>query len=171
MKISDLKIAVARKKLLALAEGSADAGRSRNMGIILDAENENTLQSFLDLKQDLNLKQEDYKLIFCKERGAKNAIFDTPVISRKDFGWNGKSTEAVSTFLNTEYDVLISFTASENKMANFLVSVSNSRLKVGRLTTDKKGIFDLNISTELSSPGIFITELKKYLKILNTTTE
>lgn len=170
MKISDLKIAVARKKLLALAEDSAVAGKSRKLGIILDAEDENTFEAFLRLKQDLSLEEEDFHMVICRERGVKNAIFDTPVISRKDLGWNGRSGEEVSAFLGAEYDVLVSFTASENKMSNFLVSVSRARLKVGRLKEDKKGIFDLNISAELSSPEVFILELKKYLKILNTTT-
>lgn len=170
MKISDLKIAVARKKLLALAEDSAVAGRARKMGIILDAEDENALAAFLRLKQDLSLEQEDFRLVSCSEKSDKEPVFDIPVISRKDLGWNGRAGEEVLAFLGAEYDVLVSFTASENKLSHFLVSVSRARLKVGRLKEDKKGIFDLNISAELSSPEIFISELKKYLKILNTTT-
>ncbi len=74
-------------------------------------------------------------------------------------------------FLSAEYDLLISFTSSENKMADFLVSVSRARLKVGRKKSDENGIFDLNISAELSEPEVFTTELKKYLKILNATIE
>lgn len=154
---------------MALAEDSAIAGRSRQMGIILDAEDETLINSFRELKQDLNLKQEEFRIIICGEKATEKVFFDTPVICRKDFGWNGKSSEEVSAFLNAEYDVVISFTASENKMADFLVSVTRARLKVGRKTEDKKGIFDLNISADISSPEIFKSELKKYLKILKST--
>lgn len=170
MKISDIKIAIARQKLQALAEEPNGKGFSRKIGVILDSEDEKCFNAFFGLKQDLNLKEEDFLPVICPEKPIKNTIFDTPVISRKDFGWNGKPGEAAAAFLNSEYDVLISFTAEENKMADFLVSVSRARLKVGRKTLDEKGIFDLNISAALSSPKIFITELKKYLKILNTTT-
>ena len=170
MKISDIKIAIARKKLLALAGSPAGKDGSRKVGVILDSEEESGIKSFLGLKQDLGLREEDFLTVMCLEKPVKNVIFDTPVITRKDFGWNGKPGETASAFLNSEYDVLISFTAEENKMADFLVSVSRARLKVGRKTVDKKGIFDLNISAALSDPEIFITELKKYLKILNTTT-
>lgn len=166
MKISDLKIAIARKKLLALNENSTEKSGNRKMGIILDTDDEKTFQSFLLLKRDLQLEQEHFHLIFCRERTDKNTLFDTPLISRKDFGWNGRSSEAVSAFLNADYDVLICFTSEENKMADFIVSVTRARLKVGRKKEDKKGVFDLNISAELSSPEIFKTELKKYLKIL-----
>lgn len=170
MKISDIKIAIARKKLLALAEKPHGTSFSRKIGVILDSEDEKCFNAFLGLKQDLNLKEQDFLPVICLERHVSNVIFDTPVITRKDFGWNGKPGEAAAAFVNSEYDVLISFTAEENKMADFLVSVSRARLKVGRKTEDKKGIFDLNISAEQSSPEVFITELKKYLKIINTTT-
>ena len=168
MKISDIKIAVARKKLI--SSHSSEDGEERKLGIIIDSEDPGIYKVFLQLKEDLKLKQDDFLLVFCTEKPLKNSIFDAPVIGRKDFGWNGKAGENASAFLNANYDVLISFTAEENKMADFLVSVSRARLKIGRKTEDKKGIFDLNISAALSSPEVFVLEVKKYLKIFNKTT-
>lgn len=170
MKIFDIKISIAQKKILAIAEKPGRKRLSRKFGVILDSEDEKCFNTFLMLKQDLSLVKEDFMPVICMENEVINEDLDLPVISRKDFGWNGKASEAAATFLESEYDVLISFTAEENKMADFLVSVSRARLKVGRKTEDKKGVFDLNISADLSSPEVFITELKKYLKILNTTT-
>ena len=141
------------------------------MAVLLDLSADDALKAFMNLKEDLQLKSEDFRVVHCGKRGAKNDIFEAPVISLQDLGWSGRISEEASAFLNTEYDVFISFTASENKMADFLVSVSRARLKVGRKRSDKNGIFDLNISAELSQPEIFTAELKKYLKILNTTTE
>lgn len=169
MKISDIKIAVARKKLLALAEDTLTGKKTCKMAILLETEEETVLKPFLQLKQDLNLESADFKVVICGERGAKNDMFDYPFISIKDFGWNGTPNQETSAFLNIDYDVLISFTAEENKMANFLVSVTRARLKVGRKLHDKSDIFDLNISAAISAPEVFIEELKKYLKILKTT--
>ena len=168
MKISDIKIAIARKKLL--NSHSSEEGEGRKLGVIIDSEDTGIYNAFLQLKEVLRLKQQDFLLIFCTEKPLKNDNFDAPVIGRKDFGWNGKAGETASAFLDANYDVLISFTSEENKMADFLVSVSRARLKIGRKTEDKKGIFDLNISAALSSPEIFVIEVKKYLKIFNNTT-
>jgi len=169
VKISDIKIAVARKKLLGIAEASSGRSTGRKMAILLEVGDERSLNSFFELREELNLQEEDLRIVVCREKGSKNDLFEQPFISLKDFSWNGDLTESSSAFLDVEYDVLISFTASENKMADFLVSVTRARLKVGRKTEDLKGIFDLNISAELSAPEVFTTELKKYLKILKTT--
>lgn len=169
MKISDIKIAVARKKLLGIAQASPDRSKNRKIVILLEVGDEKSVNSFFQLREELSLEEDDLRIVICREKGSKNDIFEQPFISLKDFSWNGNLTESSSAFLDAEYDVLISFTASENKMADFLVSVTRARLKVGRKTEDVNGIFDLNISADLSAPEVFTTELKKYLKILKTT--
>jgi hypothetical protein len=169
VKISDLKIAVARKKLLNVAETSAIKTNAFKMGILLEVGDDKALHSFLQLRQELNLQDEDFKIVICREKDVKNAIFEYPFISIKDFSWNGSLKEESAAFLDAAYDVLISFTASENKMADLLVSVTRARLKVGRKKEDEMGIFDLNISSDLSAPDVFTAELKKYLKILKKT--
>ncbi len=169
MKIADIKIALARRKLLGLSSQAAAEGRLQKMGIILEAEEGDLLDPFLKLKEDLNFTDEDIQILICRKKGAKNDIFEYPSVSVKDVNWNGRISEEASAFLNASFDVLISFTAENNKMADFLVEVSRAKLKVGRKKMDRNGIFDLNIFAELSEPKIFTTELKKYLPILNTT--
>ena len=171
MKISDLKVAVVQRRLLAFAEGAVAQNNGRKLGLILDAEGEETLKPFFKLKEDLDLRQQDVRVVICGKRAAKNGLFEYPVISLEDFGWSGKISEVASDFLNSHYDVLISFTASENKTADFLVSLTRARLKVGRKLMGKNDIFDLTISAELSEPEVFTAELKKYLKIVNATIE
>jgi hypothetical protein len=170
VKIKDLKLAVARKNLRISAEKSVAEGKVCKLGIILDDGSKDSVKHFLKLKEDLNLKQHEVKLVFCGKKAVKNDTFECPEISREDFRWNGKVSEKASAFIDAPFEVLVSFTASENKMANFLVSVTRASLKVGREKTSEKTIFDLNISAELSETEIFTEELKKYLKILNTTT-
>lgn len=169
VKISDIKIAIARRKLLSLVDAPPGDPKSCQVAILLEVGDENSAQSFLEFGRELNLDKDDLKMVICREKVFKNDLFKQPLISLKDFSWNGNLSESSSAFLNAEYDVLISFTASENKMADFLVSVTRARLKVGRKKDDKDGIFDLNISADLSAPEVFTAELKKYLKILKKT--
>ena len=168
MKIEDIKIAFARKKLLKLSSGAVEKNRWRRMGVILEAEEDELLNSFFQLKEDLKFADEDIQIIISRKRGLKSDIFEYPSVSIQDLNWKGSISDEASAFVNSAYEVLISFTAEENKMADFLVEVSRANLKVGRKKADEKGIFDLNISAELSEPEIFTTELKKYLQILNT---
>lgn len=169
MKISDLKIAVARKKLFGKTAAAGALSKTCKMGILLEVGDEKALKSFRLLREAIKLREDEVKIIICREKGSKNDLFEQTYISLKDFGWNGNTTDSSSDFIDTEYDVLISFTASENKMADFLVSVARARLKVGRKSEDNEGIFDLNISADLTEPEIFTEELEKYLKILKKT--
>ena len=168
MKIAEIKIALARRKLLNLASQIVAEGNFRKMGIILEAEENDLLDPFLKLKEDLSFADEDIQILICSKKAAKNDIFEYPSVSGKDLKWNGRISGEASVFLSTSFDVLISFTSEENKIADFLVEVSRAKLKVGRKKVDKKGIFDLNISAALAEPKVFTTELKKYLPILNT---
>ncbi|UZH55311.1 hypothetical protein JRG66_15410 [Salinimicrobium tongyeongense] len=169
MKIQEIRFALARKKWQSQAGNFAGKNRFQ-LGLILDAEDEHAVLPFLKLQDDLSLQKQQVSFVFCREKALKNDIFEYPVISNADFGWNGRISEAASAFLNAQYDVLISFTAPENKLAHFLVSVSRAGLKVGRKMDGQNAIFDLNISVEIDEAEVFISELKKYLKILNTTT-
>lgn len=168
MKITDLKIAVARKKLLHVPEVTAVKARQRKMGIIIDTSGKESIKDFLKLQEDLHLKTEDFKVVMCGKKEGINDTFEYPLVSLQDLKWNGKISDETLAFLETEYDVLISFTATENKMANFLVRVCRAEIKVGRERSVKNDIFDLTISAGLLEPEIFTTELKKYLKVLNT---
>lgn len=161
---------MARRKLQSLAGNSVAEGNKRKIGVILDVMGDESLSPFLRLGEDLSLEQDEIRLVFSKEKSVKNDIFEHPLISYEDFSWTGKISESASDFLNAQYDVLVSFTSKENKVANFLVSVTRARLKVGRKREGENAIFDLNISAEISEAEVFIHELKKYLKILNTTT-
>lgn len=168
MKIADIKIALARKKLLAFC-ANALAEDSLKMGIILDASQLDLLDSFLQLKDDLGLADKEIGIIFCSKKVLKNDIFEYPVISMQDFRLNGRISGEKTGFLKSGYEVLVSFTSEENKLADLLVEVSRAQLKVGRKRTFKNDIFDLTVAAELSEPQIFTKELKKYLKILNTS--
>lgn len=169
MKITDLKIAIARRKLLTFGKRSIVDGRICKLGLILDISSYDSLDAFIRFKETLGLEEDDVPVVIVGKKEDQNGTFEYPVIFLSDFGWTGSISEELSAFLDAQFDVLISFTAEENKMADLLVSVIRARLKVGRKKEDKKGIFDLNISAELSEPEIFTQELRNYLKILNTT--
>jgi hypothetical protein len=84
-----------------------------------------------------------------------------------DLGWNGTIKDAnLKTFINTDFDLLISYYTEDNILLKLLTTASKSKFKVGILQEDER-INDLIIKTELNDFKTFKIELEKYLKILN----
>lgn len=171
--LSNLKISIAKRRMAAAIKRTFSEGENpiQRIGVILDSEEEQLKNSFQSLKQDLGLHDTHLQIVVCKDGGNKADIFQGLVFSRKDLSWDGKIRNGeITAFARQKMDVLISYIESDNKLAALLVSVANADLKVGRKEElSSAGLFDIVISTEFDDVEVFITELKKYLKILNKT--
>lgn len=171
--LSNLKIGVAKRRMAAAIKKSlaGEENQTRRIGVILDRDDEVLKQKFLNLKEDLGIKDLDFPVVLCKDEGSQGSVLQGLVFTRKDLGWNGKIRNGeITGFARQEMDVLISFTESDNKLAALLVSVANAGLKVGREEgLSSAGLFNMVISTEFDQVDVFIAELKRYLQILNNT--
>jgi len=84
-----------------------------------------------------------------------------------DLGWNGTIKNAnLKTFVDTNFDLLISYYTENSIQLKLLTTASKSKFKVGILQDDER-INDLIIKTDLNDFKTFKIELEKYLKILN----
>ncbi len=169
--LSNLKIGVAKRRMAAAIKRTFPRSESQlqRIGLILDSENEEVKGQFLALKEEFGLRDSHFQIVMCKDGEKKGDAFNGVVFTRKDLNWYGKIRNGeIAQFVQQELDVLISFTEENNKLAALLVSVANAGLKVGRKEDlGSAGLFDMVIATGFNEPGIFIAELKKYLKILN----
>lgn len=162
----DAKIRMAKKRLLSSEGSHAVSASGRLLGIILDSEEEALKMPFLELQKKLGIAEENIYFLLCGKKRPENAIFGTAYFAAEDLSWNGRIKNGeTEVFFDRSYDLLISFAASENKLAAFAVSVARAGLKVGRQSSQKCD-FDLLISTD--DPELFTAELEKYLKILKT---
>ena len=171
--LSNLKIGVAKRRMAAAIKRSfaGEEKHSRRIGVILDRDDEVLKGKFLQLQEDLGLRDANFQVVVCKDEGQTGDVFQGLVFTRKDLGWNGKIKNGeIMGFAQQKMDVLISFTETDNKLAALLVSVANAGLKVGRAEeVNSAGLFNIVISTGFEDADIFIAELKRYLKILNNT--
>lgn len=170
---SNLKISFAKRRIAAAIEKtfSGNNNQIQRIGVILDSEKEHLRVSFHNLQKDLGLPETHLQIVVCESEKDTSDGFPGLVFSRKDLTWNGKIRNGeITAFARKERDVLICYTEADNKLAALLVSVTNADLKVGRREeVSSAGLFDLIISTGFEDVELFITELKKYLKILNNT--
>ena len=102
-----------------------------------------------------------------KAKPLKNTVQEVNQITNKDFGWKGDlhNTQA-QNFLNQDFDILVGVYSGKNSYLDWMISQSKAKFKVGFKNADEK-LFDLIIQVSPSEKEIFITELKKYLIVLN----
>lgn len=119
-----------------------------------------------DLAQN-GISTQNIKTLSFKERIKKKEVIDCCHYTRKDISGEGEFTkEDVAEFINTPFDMLISYYDVEKPPLIWATLKSKAKFKVGFATVDKR-LNHFMISTVAEKHAEFITELFKYLKILN----
>lgn len=112
------------------------------------------------------IAEENIKIVAYRRKFKKKKIYSKPTFGRKHIDWRGQITEAfLSEFIDTEFDLLISYYEVETPILMMLTSKSKAKFKVGFSSVDKK----LNrwmIETTTAEYKLFISELFRYLKSL-----
>ena len=81
--------------------------------------------------------------------------------------WDGTiKDEVINEFIETEFDLLISYYEIEKAILLLITNNSKAKFKVGFSSIDKR-LHHLMISTAIENHTVFVNELCKYLKILN----
>jgi len=139
----------------------------KNLAVLIDASKSADMKSVLKLANDLGVSKGSLKIMGYKEdqkdiEEDQNAGY----YNDKCFGMNGviKST-ALKEFVNKEYDVLINFYSEDKLELNYIATASKAKFKVGLAEIDNR-INDLVIGKAINDVNLFVSELKKYLKIL-----
>lgn len=87
-------------------------------------------------------------------------------MERRNYRWKGEITEDfLNEFINTEFDILLSYYNVENILLMMITKQSRAKFKVGFSSVDN----NLNrwmIHTELENYKLFVSELFRYLKNL-----
>ena len=139
----------------------------KTVGIIFD---ETYFYEREDLVKELiqkGIDETDIKVLVFKDKIRKNEVFDYSVFSHKDLSWHGTvDKKEVKDFITEPLDLLINYYDTE-KVALLLVSnLSKASFKVGFTSIDKR-INHFMINTNAENYKVFMSELFKYLKILN----
>lgn len=155
------------KKSLSNVKLSSSDGLIKTVGIIFD---ETYFYEKDDLVKELvseGILETNIKVLVFKNKIKKTETFDYPVFSYKNLSWNGKIEKSeVQQFVNEPFDLLINYYDTE-KTALLLVSqLSKANFKVGFSVVDKR-LNHFMIDTNAENYKIFVSELFKYLRILN----
>lgn len=110
------------------------------------------------------INSEDIKIVVYRDKFRKKRAYARPTFGKKDINWNGHITvDFLNEFVETEFDLLISYYDIEKAILMLITSKSEAKFKVGFAAVDKK----LNrwmIETTMENYKLFVFELFKYLK-------
>lgn len=138
-----------------------------SVGVLFNGDEVNDFEMFKTLSTDLNLRPNKIKIIAFTENKKEELFSWNVCFNPKDIGWKGKITNIeLQTFLETEYDLLISFYSKDVLELKLLTALSKARFKAGIYQTDER-LNDLIINTGIKEFSAFKRELKKYLKVFN----
>ncbi|GGG42955.1 DUF6913 domain-containing protein [Bizionia arctica] len=138
-----------------------------SLGVILNAEETTDFEAIETFAKTLNLSPNKLKIIAFTELTKEITCTWENCFNPKDFTWNGKINNLeLKSFLDTKFDLLISYYANDVSELKYLTSASNAHFKVGIFQKDSR-LNDLIIKTDFNNLEAFKVELKKYLTVLN----
>ncbi|OUR95105.1 hypothetical protein A9Q87_00755 [Flavobacteriales bacterium 34_180_T64] len=154
-------------KLLNARKVAVSSKKINSIGVILNLSEFSDFETFRVSLKALGIPPNKTKVIaFVEDEKGVNQLWDS-YFNPKDFGWKGKilNTE-LETFINTEFDALISYYKKDVLQLNLMSAASNANFKIGLSNNDHR-LYDLIIDVKPNKFSIFMNELKKYLTVLN----
>ncbi|WP_459211643.1 DUF6913 domain-containing protein [Aquimarina rhabdastrellae] len=138
----------------------------KTLAVLIDASQSVNILSLLKLANELGVTSDRLKVMGYKEDHKEVEDATAAYYNSKSIGVGGKmKSSALEEFVNTSYDVLINFYTEEKLELDFVAAASKAKFKIGFAEIDNR-INDLVIGSSIEDPNLFISELKKYLKIL-----
>ncbi|MGB3605736.1 DUF6913 domain-containing protein [Psychroserpens sp.] len=154
-------------KLLSESREAISNTKINAVGVILNSDEFSDFEAFRTFFKNLGVQPARTRIVtFVEDSKNANELWDT-YFDPKDFGWKGKIKNAeLEVFIDTEFDLLISFYAASHLELDMITAASKANFKVG-LSREDHRFYDLIINVKPKEFDIFKVELKKYLTILN----
>ncbi|MDH7448264.1 DUF6913 domain-containing protein [Aquimarina sp. 2201CG14-23] len=139
----------------------------QSLAVLIDASQSVNVLSVVKLANELGVKSERLKVMGYKEDQKEiSDDKDAAYYNDKSFGVGGTvKSNSLNEFIQKEYDVLINFYSESKLELDYVAAASKAKFKVGFAEIDNR-INDLVIGAANQNTNLFISELKKYLKIL-----
>jgi len=137
------------------------------IGIIIDESYFTNIDSLKKEIEQYGVEVNNIQILLFKKKVSKKEIVKELFFTRSNVKINGEiNKEDVNAFLEQPFDLLINYYEVERPSLLLVSKASKAKFKVGFSTVDKR-INHLMINTSLIQYKEFISELFKYLKILN----
>ena len=150
-------------KALESRSSSVSDGKIQTVGIILNIGEFKDYDKLRLIFQNYGVNENKIKFIaFLSQNDTKLNHWDS-YFEKKDLGCNGLINNLdLQEFIDTEFDVLISYYKKDNLELNYATACSKANFKVG-LSNHNQNLNDIIIDISPNFIDIFGKELEKYL--------
>ncbi|MBU3681055.1 MAG: hypothetical protein FGM16_03845 [Flavobacterium sp.] len=146
---------------------SAIDNRIHTVGILFDESYFTEKEALVQELLEQGIQPTAIQVLVFKNTIKKNETFSYPTFSHKDLSWKAtfENTE-VKAFIAQRFDMLINYYDMPKSPLLVVSNQSKALFKVGFASIDKK-LNHFIINTTAENHTVFMSELVKYLKILN----
>ena len=137
------------------------------VGILVDETLFNKKEALIDQLINNGIDVNNIRLLVFKDKILKKETYNYPIFSQSDLSLIGKIiNKDAEAFIAEPFDLLINYYDLEKVSLIIVTNESKAKFKVGFESIDKR-LNHFIIESKIEDYGIFVTELFKYLKILN----
>ena len=137
------------------------------VGILVDETLFNKKEALIDQLINNGIDVNNIRLLVFKDKIQKKETYNYPIFSQSDLSLIGKIiNKDAEVFIAEPFDLLINYYDLEKVSLIIATNESKAKFKVGFESIDKR-LNHFIIESKIEDYGIFVTELFKYLKILN----
>jgi len=136
----------------------------QTIGLLIDESNFESSEALIKELTLHGIALENIKVVAYREKFKEKEAYSRPTFGKKHINWKAEITESfLNEFVNSEFDLLVSYYDVENIILKLITSQSKAKFKVGFSAVDQR-LNRLMISTELGNYKLFVSELFRYLK-------
>ena len=165
--LKDFIVKKTLKSSLKNLENNFSAVTIKKVGLLIDS------TTFLETEELINeliangILEKNIKTIIYSDTIKKTEKSIHPIFNTGNLKWNGEILEKeINDFINENFDLLISFYDVEKAVLMQITHNSKAQFKVGFSSIDLR-LNHFIIKTTLDNHSLFVSELFKYLKLLN----
>lgn len=154
-------------KLVDSRDNILSNNKIESIAVLLNLSEFDDFEAFRNLFKTLNINPIKIKIFaFTHDPKMIEGSWER-LYSNKQIGWNGKIKDnELETFVNTDFDVLISYYQASNYELSLVTAASKANFKIGLSNKDER-LNDLILNINPKEFNLFKQELLKYLTILH----
>ncbi|MEL6718627.1 MAG: hypothetical protein AAFO82_11085 [Bacteroidota bacterium] len=133
------------------------------IGILFDATTQKNREEILTYKKKLEKSGKKVQLLAYINSRSKELDYNFPFFIRREVDWRGvPQSKAIEDFATRSFDLLLVIHPKTSIVFEYIVTLTDARLKVGPYTEDTKS-YDFMVQTDDSTISEFINQIEKYV--------
>lgn len=155
------------KNSLTNTKGDSFSNKINSIGLVIDESDFPEKEALIQELISIGFLEQNICVIVHSDKIKKNQVYPYPTFGAKHLNWKAEINQAqLIDFMDQKFDLLINYYALEKAILLQITNISKAYFKVGFSSVDKR-LNHLMINTDTKNYQIFVSELLRYLKILN----